>query len=67
MLWRYLSVQRHLFMHDNSKNITAIKLKPDVQLPHRPLRNPICFGVDTLIFKVTEVTKVKFGQGSNVT
>ena len=46
--------------HCHFHAITAINLKPGILLPHRPLRNPICFGDMTLIFKVTEVTKVKF-------
>ena len=49
------------FPRYNSKSFTAINFKPDIYPPHRPLKNPIGFGVMTLIFKVTEVTKVKFG------
>ena len=51
---------RHPFPHDNSRSITAIKLKPGIELPHRPLKKPIHFRVKTLIFGVTEVTKVNF-------
>ena len=49
------------FPWDNSKSFTAISLKPDIYLSHWPPRNPIRFRVVTLMFKVTEVTKVKFG------
>ena len=49
------------FPRDTSKSFTAIKLKPSIYLSHRLLRKPIHFGVVTLNFKVTEVTKVKFG------
>ena len=58
-----LSVQRHPFPCDNSKFYSYhIDTWYIACLPYRPLGKPIsiCFGIVTLIFKVTEVTKVKF-------
>ena len=43
------------------KHFTAINLKLGIKLPHGSLEMPIDFGIVTSIFKVTEVTKVKFG------
>ena len=54
-----IHLSEHPFPHDNSKSFTAFILIPGIWLPHRPPRMTICFGVVTLIFKVTEVTKVK--------
>ena len=41
--------------------LTPINFKLCIQLPHRPLRMLTISGVVTLIFKVTEVTRDKFG------
>ena len=53
--------KKPFFLHNNSKCFPTFKLKLVIQLAHRPPRKGNHFGVVTLIFKVTDVAKVKFG------